>query len=155
MAKPRNTSAASVFKRVTASTNNPKDKGYHHYFQQKSGFTLTFEVDTDRSVDSINFVLWNLYDPVNPDIAEPPKNWPVKNGHATIKIGPHYPMHLGPGPYCATLTASSPTAAASKGARKIVGNAIYYYDTWKGSRPYTWPVWPVRRVDGTLKGFHQ
>ena len=50
--------------------------------------------------------------------------------------------HLGPGPYCATLTASSPATASagSKGARKIAGSAVYYYDTWKDSPPYSWPA---------------
>src|ERR1700743_315596 len=127
MGKSKNTSAAAVFKKVTASTNNPNDNNYYHYFEQKSGIILTFDVYTDPSVDNIYFVLWNLNDPVNPEIAEPPRNCVVKNGHVEIKIGPHFPMHLGPGPYCATLTASRPTtaSAASKGARKIVGDAIY------------------------------
>jgi hypothetical protein len=142
MTTPQDTLTDPVSIKVTASTNNPKDKGYYHYFQQESGIILTFEVYTDPAVDSIYFVLWNLNDPVNPEIAEPPKDWNVTNGHVAIKIGPHFPMHLGPGPYCATLTASRPTAssAASKGAREIVGNAIYYYDTWKDSRRYVWPA---------------
>lgn len=143
MAKPRKLLPPPIFKNVTASTDNKNDRGYYHCFEQKSGITLTFEVDvTDPSVDKIYFVLWNLYDPVNPVIAEPPKDWPVKKGHAKITIGPHYPMHLGPGPYCATLTATSPTAAAadSAGGRKIVGNNVYYYDTWKDYRPYRWPT---------------
>lgn len=141
MDKRRNTSTASVFKSVTASTNNPNDKNYHHYFEQDDQWTLTFEVTTDPSVKNIYFVLWNLNDPVNPGVAEPVQDVSVNNGKATIEISDKH-FHLGPGPYCATLTALSPaaTSAASKGGREIVGNAVYYYDTWKDSRRYPWPA---------------
>lgn len=137
MTKSQNTLTSPVSITVEASTDNQNDKGYHHCFEQDNTRILTFEVDTDLSVDNIYFVLWNIHDPVkNPHIAEPPKDWAVKNGHVTIKIGPDHPVHLGPGPYCATLTASSPSASSdtSNSARKIVGNALYYYETWKGSR---------------------
>jgi hypothetical protein len=142
MSKPRNASDDPVDITVDASTDNPKDKGYHHYFEQDESYKLTFEVEIDSLlVDSINFVLWNLNDPVNPGLVELQPDVSVKEGKATITVGPHF-VHLGPGPYCATLTASSPTAAssASKGARKNVGYAIYYYDTWKDSRRYPWPA---------------
>jgi hypothetical protein len=135
MTTPQNTSADQATIRVTASTDNPNDQGYHHCFEQKDDATLVFELDTDPSVDTINFVLWKLHDPANPKIAKS-MDPPVQNGHATITLSHHLDEHLGPGPYCATLTASSPTAAsaASMGARKIVGNTVYYYETWKGSR---------------------
>lgn len=142
MAKTQNTSTV-VSITVTASTDNPHDKGYHHCFEQKPDAILTIEVDTDPSVDTINFVLWDLQDPTNPTVAEPSTDWDVDDqGHVEITIGPDplrgpgHPFHLGPGPYCAALTASSFTAAsaASKSAGTTVGNALYYYRTWKGSR---------------------
>lgn len=138
MTTPQNTSAASVFKKVTAYTDNDNDKGYHHCFEQNNKSTLTFELEIDSpSVDNINFVLWNIHNPVDhPYIAES-GDYPVDHGKVIITVGPdNRPMHLGPGPYCATLTASSPTAAsaASKGARKIVDYAIYYYETWDKNR---------------------
>lgn len=142
MSKPRNVSGDPVDITVDASTDNPKDKGYHHYFEQNESYTLTFEVEIDSlSVDNIYFVLWNLNDPVNPEPVEIQPDVPVEEGEATITVGPHF-VHLGPGPYCATLAASSPDTApaASKDARKIVGNAAYYYDTWKDSRRYPWPA---------------
>jgi hypothetical protein len=127
---------ASVFKKVVASTNNDKDSGHHHCFEQNDDAILTFKVDTDPSVDNINFVLWDLQNPINPTAAEPPTDWPVQNGHVEITIGPDplrglgHPFHLGPGPYCAALTASSSTARSAS-AGKIVGNALYYYETKK------------------------
>lgn len=142
MAKRPNTAADTVFKSVTASTNNENDRNYYHYFEQKSGITLTFEVEINSpSVDSIYFVLWNLNDPVNPVVAEPVQDVCVVDGKAKIEISDEH-FHLGPGPYCATLTALSPAVAstASKGFRQIVGNAVYYYDTWKDSRRYPWPA---------------
>jgi hypothetical protein len=129
MTTPQNTSADPVAIRVTASTDNSNDSGYNHSFEQKHGVTLTFAVKTDPSVDSIYFVLWSLYNPGNPELVESQPAVRVKNGEATIVIGPDPHLHLGPGPYCATLTASSP-AAASTGGRKIVDHAIYYYETW-------------------------
>ncbi len=146
MTKSQNASALSGSITVTASTDNRNDEGYQHYFEQqdekKSPVILTFEVDTDPSVDSINFVLWNLKNPAKPYSVESGDYCVDNDGHATIRIGGHPDFHLGPGPYCATLTATSSTAAsaASEGTQKIIGNAIYYYDTWKGTRPYTWPV---------------
>jgi hypothetical protein len=136
MDKPRNTLTYQVPIKVTASTDNDNDRGYNHFFEQRNDITLTFKVETDPSVGSIHFVLWNLSDPVNPTTAEPATDWTVQNGEVTITIPPHPDFHLGPGPYCATLTASSSTATAatSKSAENIVGNAIYYYDTWKDSR---------------------
>ena len=59
---------------------------------------------------------------------------PVQNGKAKIEISHHLDYHLGPGPYCATLTASTTASDASKGGEKIVPNAIYYYETWKEVR---------------------
>jgi hypothetical protein len=141
MATPKNASAEPVPTTVIAFTNNPKDRGYYHCFEQKQDITLTLMVGTDPSVDSIYFVLWNLHDPANPTMAEPAMNVSVKNGVAKIEIKDIH-FHLGPGPYCATLTTSSPAAGAadSRGGRKIFDNAIYYYDTWVGTRPYRWPV---------------
>jgi len=146
MSKTRNASGNLVDITVDASTDNPKDKGYHHYFEQqgekKNPVILTFEVDTDPSVDSIHFVLWNLNDPVNPYVARSGDYCVDNDGHVAITIVDRPDEHLGPGPYCATLTATSSTAAsaASEGGREIVGNAIYYYDTWKDSRRYPWPA---------------
>ena len=143
MTMPQDAPANPVSITVTASTKNPNDTDRHHCFEQDEKWIITFKmVVTDRSVNSIYFVLWNLQDPVHPKFVEEHPDVSVdENGVATIDIGPDRP-HLGPGPYCATLTASSPDTApaASKGARKIVGNAVYYYDTWKGQPPYTWPV---------------
>ena len=139
MTKPQNALALSAAITVTASTNNDHDRGHHHCFEQKHDAILTFEVDIDPPVDNINFVLWNLKDPANPCMAEPATDWPVQDGHVTIAIGPDplhvdpfiAPLHLGPGPYCATLTASSSAAASAttQSAGKVVGNAIYYYET--------------------------
>jgi hypothetical protein len=141
MTKSQNILTSPVSITVKASTNNGNDKGHHHCFEQDNTRILTFEVETDPSVDSINFVLWNLNDPLKPTMAEPPTDWPVQeDGHVTIVVGPDilpppyaFPLHLGPGPYCATLTASGSTAAsaASENAGKVVGNALYYYETKK------------------------
>src|SRR5215469_8699819 len=114
MTKPQNASAEPVAIRVIASTDNENDQGYQHSFEQKKDTTLIFEVYTKPPVEIIHFVLWNIHNPAKPYIAEPPKDWLVKNGHVTIAIGPDPNLdldlhpHLGPGPYCATLTASSP-----------------------------------------------
>ncbi len=142
MAKRQNTAADTVFKSVTASTNNDNDKNYHHYFEQDETYKLTFEVEIDSpSVDNIHFVLWNLNDPVNPKMVKSIDR-PVEDGHATITVGPHLDEHLGPGPYCAALTASSliTPPASHEGGVKIVDDAVYYYDTWKDNRRYNWPV---------------
>jgi hypothetical protein len=143
MTKPQDTLTSLVSTTITASTDNPHDQGYHHCFEQKHDAILTFEVNTDPSVDNINFVLWDINDPVNPSIAEPPSDWHVQNGQVKITIGPdpirsRLPFHLGPGPYCAALAASSSAAASdtSKSAGKIVGNALYYYETWKRNCKY-------------------
>src|ERR1051325_584932 len=141
MDKPQNASADPVSIRVTASSDNENDEGYQHCFEQNPKATLTFEVYIKPPVDSIQFVLWRMHDPSKPRLAEPPRDYSGKSGHVTIMIGPDTNLdldlhpHLGPGPYCVTLTASS---ADSKDARKIVGNAIYYYDTWKESPPFEW-----------------
>jgi hypothetical protein len=148
MTTPQNDAAPPVLIRVIASTDNENDEGYQHSFEQKGDSTLIFEVYTKPPVETIYFVLWNIHNPAKPYIAEPPRDWPVQNGHVTITIGRDLNLHLalhphlGPGPYCAMLTASSSTdaSAASVGGRKIVGTAIYYYDTWKDRRPYDWPV---------------
>ncbi len=132
MATPPNAPAPTI-SITNVWTSNPHDEKYHHCFEQDNSRYLYFDVKTDLSVDTINFALWNLNDPVNPYMAEPSTDWPVKNGHVKITIGPDLHVHLGPGPYCAALTASSSTAA-SKDSRKIVGNALYYYETWKDSR---------------------
>lgn len=140
MAKSRNTSAVPV-SITKAWTSNPHDKNHYHCFEQDNSQYLYFEVDiTDLSIDTIHFVLWNIHDPINPYVAELMDLF-VQHEHIIITIPPDplqplQPLHLGPGPYCATLTASSPSASSdtSKSARKIVGNALYYYETWKGSR---------------------
>jgi hypothetical protein len=128
MAKPENAPAPQVDITVKAYTKNPKDEGYYHSFEQNETFSLTFEVKIDPPVDSINFVVWNIYDPANPKVAVPSTDYSGKSGKVIITIGPHF-IHLGPGPYCATLTASNPTAV-SAGGRETVGNVLYYYETW-------------------------
>src|ERR1051326_462870 len=135
MAKTRNTLAAPVFKRVTASTNNENDRGYHHCFEQRDDITLTFDVETDASVTTINFVLWDLEDSVNPKVRHY-EDSPVNTGKAKITIKHPSDEHLGPGPYCAALTASSSAASSSTSSAggKIVGNALYYYETWEDIR---------------------
>jgi hypothetical protein len=139
MAAPQNILTSPVSITVKASTNNENDKGHHHCFEQDNTYILTFDVKTDPSVDTINFVLWNIKNPLKPTVAEPATDWPVdEDGHVTIVVGPDplrgamtAPLHLGPGPYCATLTASSSTAteAVTKSVGKVVGNALYYYET--------------------------
>jgi hypothetical protein len=135
MGKPESAVASTVSIAVEAFTNNPKDNGFHHCFEQKDDATLTFRVSTDVSVKTIHFVLWKLHDPVNPGIATSVDS-SVRNGRATITISHPNDEHLGPGPYCATLTASSSAAApgASASAETIVGETVYYYETWTGSR---------------------
>jgi hypothetical protein len=143
MTKPQDIPTSPVSITVTAKTNNDNDKDHHHCFEQKPDAILTFEVETDPSIDTINFVLWNLHYPDKPVIAEPSADWPVQNGQVTITIGPDpirsrliSPMHLGPGPYCAALTASNSAtfSAASASTGRIAGNAIHYYETWSGNR---------------------
>lgn len=136
MTKTQNAPAAPVSIRVTASTDNENDEGYQHCFEQKEDATLFFEVYTKAPVETIHFVLWNMHNPVKPRLVESCPDCPIQNGHATITVKHPLDEHLGPGPYCATLTAAS----SSEGAGKIVANAVYYYDTWKDSPPYDWPV---------------
>jgi hypothetical protein len=63
---------------VTAYTKDiGHDQNYHHCFYQDSRNDLYFEVKTDTSVSSVNFVLVNINDPKNPTVAEPAKDWPV------------------------------------------------------------------------------
>src|ERR1700739_4079709 len=122
MAKPENTETFSAFQEVTAFTDNLNDNGFSYSFEQKNTSKLTFKVKTDPSVKTIYFVLWSLYNPAKPEAIERLPNVAVSDdGEATIEIGPDHPrLHLGPGPYCASLTASGPTM----GGLKIVDNFI-------------------------------
>ena len=129
MAKSQNTSADPICINVTASTDNKNDEGYQHCFEQKKTSKLTFVVTINRPVDNINFVLWDIHDPVKPYV-EKSGDYSGKSGKVEITIGPDPDIHLGPGPYCAALTASNSAAASDKGAGEIVGNALYYYETW-------------------------
>jgi hypothetical protein len=128
---------------VTVSSDYAGDSGYHHCFRQRRETSLTFETYTDSSAETVNFVLWSIEDLSNPVIAEPSTDWPVKNGYVKIVVAGDQaghpriaPPHLGPGPYMATLTASTSAGAsadASAKKKKTVGNAAYYYQTWVNS----------------------
>lgn len=135
MSKAQHSLTSPVAITVEASTDNQNDQGYHHCFEQRDDATLTFNVKTDFSVTTIHFVLWKLHDPVNPEIVKSIDS-SVQKGRATITISHPLDEHLGPGPYCATLTVSSSAAASdtSGSAGKMVGETVYYYETWTGSR---------------------
>jgi hypothetical protein len=140
MTTPQNTMTSPVPITVTASTDNPHDTGYHHCFEQRDDATLTFNVEIDdSSVKTIHFVLWALKDPANPKMVES-TDFSVVNGQVTIQVSHHHSEgHLGPGPYCAALTASTTAVGDSSSAGTIVGETVYYYETWEGTRNCKYP----------------
>jgi hypothetical protein len=130
-ASSKNRTGTIATMKVSASTDYGDDTGYSHCFKQHPESNLVFKVNTNA--DTVNFILWNIGDPTNPLVAEPSKDWPVKNGYVEITVaadrGPNRP-HLGPGPYMAALTGSS-SAKASGQKQMTSSNAAYYYETWK------------------------
>jgi hypothetical protein len=141
MTTPQNTVTSPVPITVTASTSNGNDTGYQHCFEQNDDATLTFDVKTDLSIKTIHFVLWKLHDPDKPKKVKS-VDCSVHDGQVTITISDPHPVgespfeHLGPGPYCATLAASTSIALSdtSRSAGTIVGETVYYYETWRDNR---------------------
>jgi len=60
---------------ITAYTDYDKARGYNHCFYQRNESNLFFDVKTAATAKTVNFVLWNIKDPVNPVMAEPPSDW--------------------------------------------------------------------------------
>lgn len=113
---------------VKAYTDNPKHNDRDHCFEQDKGspITLSFEIYASFYIKSANLKLYNFKNML-PEEITPNLTYTYNGKMARIDVTESSPPHLGPGPYMATMSASS----SARGAKtKETTKFWYYYDTF-------------------------
>lgn len=104
-----------------------------HCFYADNSRSLFFDAYTDSSANGtkVSFYLYSLENGVYKDRspAENQRTITVYNNKIIIQILPDAPPHLGPGPYTAMITISSPNSGLEQGAKSVT-RGYYFYETW-------------------------
>ena len=124
---------------VTVGTQSPDDR--EHCFKSDSRRRLYFKVTTEIASGRAYVDLYKLGDLSKEPVWVESGDAEIKNNIATVSIEGHSTRssagiveHLGPGPYIATVSASTSVRAADRLSAGYAGGLRYYYETWRSNQ---------------------